>query len=123
MLDSATPLLPNIVALCSTSSTVSVILGQLHLRALVVITVLTHSHASVQSDIDLPMIAVIGNQSAGKSSLIESISGVTLPRSSGTCTRWYAISLFRATTNNVLAVVGVLPNVDSPIQRLHGHVL
>lgn len=33
------------------------------------------------------MIAVIGNQSAGKSSLIESISGVTLPRSSGTCTR------------------------------------
>ncbi|KAI9456485.1 P-loop containing nucleoside triphosphate hydrolase protein [Boletus coccyginus] len=41
----------------------------------------------VQTDIDLPMIAVIGNQSAGKSSLIESISGVTLPRSSGTCTR------------------------------------
>lgn len=47
---------------------------------------------SVQSDIDLPMIAVIGNQSAGKSSLIESISGVTLPRSSGTCTR-YATAL------------------------------
>ncbi|KAG9308604.1 hypothetical protein JVU11DRAFT_11711 [Chiua virens] len=41
----------------------------------------------VQTDIDLPMIAVIGNQSAGKSSLIESISGITLPRSSGTCTR------------------------------------
>ncbi|KAF8551404.1 hypothetical protein OG21DRAFT_1478160 [Imleria badia] len=41
----------------------------------------------VQTDIDLPMIAVIGSQSAGKSSLIESISGVTLPRSSGTCTR------------------------------------
>ncbi|KAH0828920.1 P-loop containing nucleoside triphosphate hydrolase protein [Lanmaoa asiatica] len=38
----------------------------------------------VQTDIDLPMIAVIGNQSAGKSSLIESISGITLPRSSGT---------------------------------------
>ncbi|KAG8220546.1 P-loop containing nucleoside triphosphate hydrolase protein [Butyriboletus roseoflavus] len=41
----------------------------------------------VQTDIDLPMIAVIGNQSAGKSSLIESISGITLPRSAGTCTR------------------------------------
>ncbi|KAF9479081.1 hypothetical protein BDN70DRAFT_921462 [Pholiota conissans] len=41
----------------------------------------------VQIDIDLPQIAVIGNQSAGKSSLIESISGITLPRSSGTCTR------------------------------------
>ncbi|KZT28391.1 hypothetical protein NEOLEDRAFT_1154609 [Neolentinus lepideus HHB14362 ss-1] len=41
----------------------------------------------VQKDIDLPLIAVIGSQSAGKSSLIESISGITLPRSKGTCTR------------------------------------
>ncbi|GLB38018.1 putative TRAFAC class dynamin-like GTPase superfamily, dynamin Fzo YdjA family protein [Lyophyllum shimeji] len=41
----------------------------------------------VQVDIDLPQIAVIGSQSAGKSSLIESISGITLPRASGTCTR------------------------------------
>ncbi|KIJ63497.1 hypothetical protein HYDPIDRAFT_29303 [Hydnomerulius pinastri MD-312] len=44
-------------------------------------------NTGVQTDIDLPMIAVIGNQSAGKSSLIESISGITLPRSAGTCTR------------------------------------
>jgi hypothetical protein len=36
---------------------------------------------------DLPQIAVIGSQSAGKSSLIESISGIKLPRASGTCTR------------------------------------
>ena len=41
---------------------------------------------------DLPMIAVIGSQSAGKSSLIESISGITLPRAAGTCTR-YGIEL------------------------------
>ncbi|KAG5634396.1 hypothetical protein H0H81_002114 [Sphagnurus paluster] len=45
-------------------------------------------HATgVQVDIDLPQIAVIGSQSAGKSSLIESISGITLPRAAGTCTR------------------------------------
>ncbi|KAF9783798.1 P-loop containing nucleoside triphosphate hydrolase protein [Thelephora terrestris] len=44
-------------------------------------------NTGVQSDIDLPMIAVVGSQSAGKSSLIESISGITLPRASGTCTR------------------------------------
>lgn len=44
-------------------------------------------NTGVQADIDLPRIAVIGNQSAGKSSLIESISGITLPRASGTCTR------------------------------------
>jgi len=41
----------------------------------------------VQVDIDLPQIAVIGSQSAGKSSLIEAISGITLPRAAGTCTR------------------------------------
>ena len=41
----------------------------------------------VGADMDLPMIAVIGSQSAGKSSLIEAISGITLPRAAGTCTR------------------------------------
>ncbi|KAF8340500.1 uncharacterized protein EI90DRAFT_2906014, partial [Cantharellus anzutake] len=35
----------------------------------------------------LPQICVLGSQSAGKSSLIEAISGVPLPRASGTCTR------------------------------------
>ncbi|EKM53567.1 uncharacterized protein PHACADRAFT_197992 [Phanerochaete carnosa HHB-10118-sp] len=45
-------------------------------------------HATgVQADMDLPLISVIGSQSAGKSSLIESISGIKLPRASGTCTR------------------------------------
>jgi hypothetical protein len=38
-------------------------------------------------ELDIPAIAVIGWQSAGKSSLIEAISGITLPRASGTCTR------------------------------------
>lgn len=37
-------------------------------------------------DLDVPAIAVMGWQSAGKSSLIEAISGITLPRASGTCT-------------------------------------
>lgn len=44
-------------------------------------------NTGVQVDMDLPQIAVIGQQSAGKSSVIEAISGITLPRSSGTCTR------------------------------------
>ncbi|KAJ7814534.1 P-loop containing nucleoside triphosphate hydrolase protein [Mycena olivaceomarginata] len=44
-------------------------------------------NTGVQIDIDLPQIAVIGSQSAGKSSLIESISDITLPRAAGTCTR------------------------------------
>ncbi|KAF9220693.1 hypothetical protein BS17DRAFT_882330 [Gyrodon lividus] len=36
---------------------------------------------------DLPSIIVIGGQSAGKSSLVEAVSGVNVPRDSGTCTR------------------------------------
>ncbi|CAK5277920.1 unnamed protein product [Mycena citricolor] len=37
--------------------------------------------------LDLPTITVIGGQSAGKSSLVEAVSGITVPRDSGTCTR------------------------------------
>jgi GTPase SAR1 family protein len=37
--------------------------------------------------IELPKIAVIGSQSAGKSSLLEAISQVRLPRAVRTCTR------------------------------------
>ncbi len=37
--------------------------------------------------LQLPKIAVIGNQSAGKSSLVEAMSKIKVPRSMGTCTR------------------------------------
>ncbi|CCA70427.1 hypothetical protein PIIN_04366 [Serendipita indica DSM 11827] len=45
-----------------------------------------HSYG-LHHQMDIPQIAVVGSQSVGKSSLIESISGITLPRASGTCTR------------------------------------
>ncbi|KAJ9515302.1 hypothetical protein QJQ45_006587 [Haematococcus lacustris] len=38
-------------------------------------------------EISYPTIVVCGDQSAGKSSIIQRISGIDLPRSSGTCTR------------------------------------
>ena len=37
--------------------------------------------------LSLPKIAVVGNQSAGKSSLLEAISQIKVPRAAGTCTR------------------------------------
>lgn len=40
-----------------------------------------------ESVISLPKIVAIGNQSSGKSSLIEAISQIKLPRASRTCTR------------------------------------
>ncbi|GAA6008899.1 hypothetical protein JCM11491_003826 [Sporobolomyces phaffii] len=41
----------------------------------------------VATELDLPRVAIIGNQSAGKSSLVEAISGIRVPRDAGTCTR------------------------------------
>ncbi|KAJ5595099.1 uncharacterized protein N7459_001307 [Penicillium hispanicum] len=46
------------------------------------------SHLGIEdSNITLPKICVVGDQSTGKSSLIEGISGIKVPRSAGTCTR------------------------------------
>uniref|UniRef100_A0A3B3SK14 Dynamin N-terminal domain-containing protein n=1 Tax=Paramormyrops kingsleyae TaxID=1676925 RepID=A0A3B3SK14_9TELE len=39
----------------------------------------------VEQDLALPAIAVIGDQSSGKSSVLEALSGVALPRGSGKC--------------------------------------
>uniref|UniRef100_A0A8D2D704 Dynamin-type G domain-containing protein n=1 Tax=Sciurus vulgaris TaxID=55149 RepID=A0A8D2D704_SCIVU len=41
----------------------------------------------VEQDLPLPAIAVIGDQSSGKSSVLEALSGVALPRGSGIVTR------------------------------------
>ncbi|KAG5277349.1 hypothetical protein AALO_G00116520 [Alosa alosa] len=41
----------------------------------------------IDEDLALPAIAVIGDQSSGKSSVLEALSGVTLPRGSGIVTR------------------------------------
>uniref|UniRef100_UPI00358F0E6D interferon-induced GTP-binding protein Mx-like n=1 Tax=Myxine glutinosa TaxID=7769 RepID=UPI00358F0E6D len=41
----------------------------------------------VEKDVALPTVAVIGDQSSGKSSVLESLSGVQLPRGTGIVTR------------------------------------
>ncbi|KAI4877136.1 hypothetical protein NFI96_026490 [Prochilodus magdalenae] len=41
----------------------------------------------IEEDLALPTIAVIGDQSSGKSSVLEALSGVALPRGSGIVTR------------------------------------
>jgi ribosome biogenesis GTPase A len=48
-----------------------------------------------ESDIKLPTIAVIGNQSAGKSSVLERLCGVQLPRGAGTVTKVPAVLSMR----------------------------
>lgn len=41
----------------------------------------------IQQDFDIPEIAVMGDQSSGKSSVLEAISGIPFPRGSGLVTR------------------------------------
>ena len=41
----------------------------------------------IPQDFDIPQIAVMGDQSSGKSSVLESISGVTFPRGTGLVTK------------------------------------
>ncbi|KAG8832078.1 hypothetical protein FRC17_002087 [Serendipita sp. 399] len=48
---------------------------------------LVHEGPGISASIDIPRVVVIGSQSSGKSSLFEGISGVSLPRDTGTCTR------------------------------------
>lgn len=41
----------------------------------------------MQEGIQLPTIVVVGDQSSGKSSVLESLAGICLPRGDGICTR------------------------------------
>ncbi|KAF9021368.1 hypothetical protein BDZ89DRAFT_1071439 [Hymenopellis radicata] len=53
-----------------------------------ILSIFNQLHAvGAQSDLELPRVVVIGNQSAGKSSVVEAISGINVPRDAGTCTR------------------------------------
>ncbi|KAI9349478.1 P-loop containing nucleoside triphosphate hydrolase protein [Zopfochytrium polystomum] len=56
-------------------------------RLLQLINSLRDSGAQLNFDLNLPTVVVCGNQSAGKSSVIEALCGVPLPRADGTCTR------------------------------------
>ena len=44
-------------------------------------------HVCQSESIPIPGVVVVGEQSAGKSSLLENISGIQFPRAQNTCTR------------------------------------
>ncbi|KAF2395899.1 vacuolar sorting protein [Trichodelitschia bisporula] len=65
-------------------------------------------HAGLSSVISLPQVIVVGDQSAGKSSVLEALSGIPFPRSEGLCTRFATeVSLRPATTSS--ASVAITP--------------
>ncbi|TIA43598.1 hypothetical protein D6C78_00136 [Aureobasidium pullulans] len=80
-------------------------------------------------NLPLPKIVVVGDQSAGKSSLIEGLSGIKVPRSDGTCTRCpLQITLYSAPDDGTAWSCKVSlqqkfsfnPNIDATIQGRYG---
>lgn len=53
----------------------------------------------VEKDLALPAIAVIGDQSSGKSSVLEALSGVALPRGSGKKRKLKHLELLRMSSS------------------------
>lgn len=60
----------------------------------------------------LPQLVVAGDQSSGKSSLLEAISGLPFPRQDGLCTR-FATEIILRRAKNSLVSVSIVPAGDS----------
>jgi hypothetical protein len=63
--------------------------------------------------VDLPQLIVCGDQSSGKSSVLEAISGVQFPVNDGLCTRFTTEVILRRETKS-LATVKLIPAKDTP---------
>ncbi len=64
----------------------------------------------------LPQLIVCGDQSSGKSSVLEAISGVPFPRKDGVCTRFATEVILRRDTR-VSMKVSITPSEDLPQQE------
>lgn len=62
--------------------------------------------------IDLPQIVVVGDQSSGKSSVLEGLTRLPFPRDSGLCTRFATQIAFRRSTIKSISV-SVIPGKDA----------
>ena len=67
--------------------------------------------------IDLPQLVVVGDQSSGKSSVLEGLTGLPFPRDSGLCTRFATQITFRRTAVDVVAV-SLIPAKDASTERV-----
>ncbi|KAK3355495.1 P-loop containing nucleoside triphosphate hydrolase protein [Neurospora tetraspora] len=64
-------------------------------------------------NVKLPQIVVVGDQSAGKSSVLEALTGIPFPREAGACTRFATeIRLRRSAESNI--IVSIIPDRNRP---------
>jgi GTPase SAR1 family protein len=78
---------------------------------------------SVRADVDVPTICVLGDQSVGKSSVIEAISGIKLPRALDTCTRQVSSPGVSRMSVAEGSCPGVLYTADSRNRTSRGNAL
>ncbi|SPN96681.1 related to interferon-regulated resistance GTP-binding protein [Cephalotrichum gorgonifer] len=64
-------------------------------------------------DVKLPQIVVVGDQSAGKSSVLEALTGTQFPRDAGACTRFATEIRMRRAKEEVLNV-SIIPDKSRP---------
>lgn len=62
----------------------------------------------VEKDLNLPAIAVIGDQSSGKSSVLEALSGVALPRGTGNTSTIHYKSVCVSVSVNIFTVCNTI---------------
>lgn len=63
--------------------------------------------------IDLPQLVVVGDQSSGKSSVLEGLTRLPFPRDSGLCTKFATQIIFRRSEQKSIKV-SILPDPNSP---------
>ncbi|KAI7226070.1 hypothetical protein KC330_g8942 [Hortaea werneckii] len=66
--------------------------------------------------VNLPQIVVVGDQSSGKSSVLEGLINKPLPRDSGLCTRFATQIVFRRAFEERV-VVSIVPSLESSQQH------
>lgn len=64
--------------------------------------------------VDLPQIVVVGDQSSGKSSVLEGITKLPFPRDSGLCTRFATKIIFRRSARNSITASVIPAESSSP---------
>ncbi|KAH8893677.1 hypothetical protein GQ53DRAFT_717249 [Thozetella sp. PMI_491] len=67
-------------------------------------------YLGVDSFVELPQIVVVGDQSSGKSSVLDAISRVQFPAKSGTCTRFATELVLRSSSEPKVEVTIIHPN-------------
>ncbi|KAG6011970.1 hypothetical protein E4U54_007790 [Claviceps lovelessii] len=70
-------------------------------------------------NVKLPQIVVVGDQSAGKSSVLEAISGTPFPRDAGACTR-FATEIRLRRSKEASLRVSIIPDKNRPYNEQNG---